>query len=149
MIIKSIFAMKQLISDDSWVSETSKQPISLKLTDISYDEWQPSRTERCLDVIDRGAELAPIKVVGFALKGSKTIYDVGDGNHRCVAHERRNKDSIKAEVGGVYNIDPTKLCIYKEMVWSVGDDGGLNCISCDYLNEHLLIQIEKLGIRRL
>ncbi len=97
-----------------------------------------------------GVELDPIKAVGFNLIGfGRTIYDVGDGNHRCVARERNGKDFIQADVGGIYHINPSRLCIYKRMVWKVGEDGDMNCISCDYLDNHILEQIEKLGIRRL
>ena len=142
---KVIAALFQLTTESSWKSSPETEPEYIALDKVSFEEWQPSRTERCLKMMADGKEQHPIDVVGFKLN-DKHIYDVSDGNHRSRAREIKKYDTVLANVAGYYSVTTDDKIIYRNQVWQKSGTDMI-CLSLDYLDDWLLDELRKLGVQ--
>lgn len=138
---QSISALMLLTESESWAS--SEETLALPLAAIGYDEWNSTRTERCLDAIKNGIELPPIKVVRLVVNGDE-YYSLSDGNHRCIAMERSGRVDILSTVGGTYSINPDRFVIYQNCLWQL-NGRHLNLISED-LGSELKSELVRFGV---
>ncbi|MDN3661172.1 hypothetical protein [Vibrio agarivorans] len=143
---KTIAALSQLAESDNWISLKDEAAVRLPLDQIAFEEWQPSRTERCKKAVASGVRLPPIEVVYYRIKGEAIYYAVSDGNHRCEMRRQQGASDVLANINGGYDIAPKNYKIYRKMVWKRTSDGEWKCISCDYLDDWLIERIRGIGV---
>lgn len=136
----------QICQSSDWVSNKHSAPQMVQLEHIAYQEWASYRTERCLEAMDKGTPLPPVKLVFFELNDEPRVYDVSDCNHRCAARAKRQFADISAEISGGYQIDTSTLFIWQRMVWKDNGEDS-DCLSCVWLDDELIQGIEALGVR--
>jgi uncharacterized ParB-like nuclease family protein len=80
---------------------------------VLAEAWDEGRLNRCRLQLAEGTPAPRIKVVGLRRKGHPTLYAVGDGMHRTIAAMEAGRRTIRAEIRGWYDCDPTRFLLWR------------------------------------
>jgi hypothetical protein len=121
---------------------------SLPVDSVLANPWNTERLERCRRKLTEGTKPPRIKVVGLRRKGHKTLYSVSDGMHRTAAARESGRRTIRAEISGWHDCEPTRFFLWQDWLWDrVGDrPGWVKGITNDISPETKAALVE-LGVR--
>lgn len=95
------------LSQTDYYESVGHKPINvdIPLDSIFFEPWSKEKLEKNQRELAEGKYIYPIDAAYVSVNGSKRLYSIGNGNHRCEAARLAGKTHVTATMKGGYNIN--------------------------------------------